>query len=48
MTAQESTPPISIAASSGQGWPLIERFVRSFEAAAARVGGEVVIADGSG
>lgn len=48
MTDVELMPPISIAVSTGQGWPLIERFVRSFETAAARVGGEVVIADGSG
>jgi hypothetical protein len=41
-------PPISIAVSTGQGWPVIERFVRAFEAAAARAGGEVIIADGSG
>jgi hypothetical protein len=41
-------PPISIAVSTGQGWPIIGRFVRAFEAAAGRVGGEVIIADGSG
>ncbi len=40
--------PIAITVSTIQGWPDIERNVRSFEAAADRVGGEVIITDGSG
>ncbi len=48
MPVEPENPPISIVACTGQGWPHIERFVRSFEVAAGRVGGEVVIADGSG
>lgn len=41
-------PAISITVSTIQGWPDIERNVRSFEAAAARVGGELIVTDGSG
>lgn len=41
-------PPISITISTGQGWPAIAAVVRSAEAAAAVVGGEVVVTDGSG
>ncbi|HUP55091.1 MAG TPA: hypothetical protein VM408_06255 [Methylomirabilota bacterium] len=43
-------PPstITITASTVQGWPDIEPNVRSFEAAAAAVGGDVVVTDGSG
>lgn len=40
--------PIAITVATIQGWPAIEPNVRSFEAAAARVGGEVIITDGSG
>jgi len=39
---------ITITASTVQGWPEIEPNVRSFEAAAAAVGGDVVVTDGSG
>ena len=41
------TPAISITVSSGQGWPTIRDTVLSVEAAAAAVGGEVIITDGS-
>lgn len=41
-------PAISITVSTIQGWPEIEPNVRSFEVAAARVGGELIVTDGSG
>src|SRR5688500_7411279 len=44
----ESPPPITVTASTIQGWPEIEPNVRSFEAAAAAVDGNVIITDGSG
>lgn len=40
-------PPFSITVSTIQGWPEIRPSIASFEAAAARVGGEVVVTDGS-
>jgi hypothetical protein len=40
-------PTISIAVSTIQGWPEIRDAVASFEAAAARVGGEVIVTDAS-
>ena len=40
-------PTFSIAVSTIQGWPEIRDAVASFEAAAARVGGEVILTDGS-
>lgn len=40
--------PLSIVVATVQGWPLVRRAVESVEAAAARVGGEVIIGDGSG
>ena len=42
-----SEPTISITISTGQGWPAILETVRSAEASAAAVGGEVVVTDGS-
>jgi hypothetical protein len=42
------TPTMTVTASTVQGWPDIEPYVRSFEAAAAAVGGEVIVTDGSG
>ena len=44
----ESPSTITITASTVQGWPDIEPNVRSFEAAAAAVGGDVIVTDGSG
>jgi hypothetical protein len=41
------SPPITIAVSTIQGWPEIRDAVASFEAAAARAGGEVIVTDGS-
>ncbi len=40
-------PTMSITVGTIQGWPEIRRSVASFEAAAARVGGEVVLMDAS-
>jgi hypothetical protein len=40
-------PSFSIAVSTIQGWPEIRRSVASFEAAAARVGGELIVTDAS-
>jgi hypothetical protein len=40
--------PLSIVIGSIQGWPATERCIRAAEVAAARVGGEVVVFDGSG
>lgn len=40
-------PAFSIAVSTIQGWPEIRVAVASFEAAAARAGGEVILTDGS-
>ena len=40
-------PSFSITVSTIQGWPEIARSVASFEAAAARVGGEVIVTDAS-
>jgi hypothetical protein len=48
MREDAPAPPISIVACTGRGWPAIEPYVRRFEAAAAQVGGEVIVADGSG
>ena len=42
------TTTITVAVATVQGWPDLEPNVRSFEAAAATVGGEVIVADGSG
>lgn len=42
------SPTLTVTASTVQGWPDIEPNVHSFEAAAAAVGGEVIITDGSG
>lgn len=42
------SPSISITISTGQGWPDVRRAVASAEEAAAGVGGEVVVTDGSG
>ena len=39
---------ITITVATVEGWPDIERAVRSFEVAAAAAGGDVLIADGSG
>jgi hypothetical protein len=41
------SPAISITVSTVQGWPAIRRSIASVEAAAATVGGEVVVTDGS-
>ncbi|HET8777338.1 MAG TPA: hypothetical protein VFN76_06720 [Candidatus Limnocylindria bacterium] len=41
-------PPISICVGTTAGWPAIEPCVRSFIDDARRVGGEILIADGSG
>jgi len=41
-------PTLSITVSTIQGWPEIGAAVASFEAAAARVGGEVILTDASG
>jgi hypothetical protein len=43
-----ASPSLSLTVSTVQGWPDIEPNVRSFEAAAAAVGGEVIVTDGSG
>jgi hypothetical protein len=46
-----STPPssrLTITVATVQGWPEIEPNLRSFEAAAAAAGGDVLVADGSG
>jgi hypothetical protein len=50
MSPMPTTTPstITITASTVQGWPDIEPNVRSFEAAAAAVGGDVIVTDGSG
>ncbi len=40
--------PLTITVATGQGWSAIRDNVRTWEAAAARVGGDVVVADGSG
>jgi hypothetical protein len=42
------SPAISITISAVQGWPAIRRAIASAEAAAAAVGGEVVVTDGTG
>lgn len=42
------SPAISITIGTIQGWPAIRRVIASAEAAAAPVGGEVVVTDGSG
>lgn len=47
MTEQPAVP-LSIVVGTIQGWPEIERNLRSFEVAAERVGGEVIVVDGSG
>jgi hypothetical protein len=44
----ESPSTITVTAATVQGWPDIEPNVRSFEAAAAAVGGDVIVTDGSG
>lgn len=41
------SPTISITISTGQGWPDIREAVVAAEVAAARVGGEVIVTDGS-
>jgi hypothetical protein len=46
--SQRPAPPLTIVVASVQGWPHIKAAVASVEAAAARVGGEVIIGDGSG
>jgi hypothetical protein len=50
MSAMPTKSPstITVTASTVQGWPDIEPNVRSFEAAAAAVGGDVIVTDGSG
>jgi hypothetical protein len=45
--AELPTKPLSIVVATVQGWPEIGAAVRSMEVAAARVGGEVVVVDGS-
>ena len=42
------SPAISITISAVQGWPALRLAIASAEAAAAAVGGEVVVADGTG
>ena len=42
------SPTISIVVATVDGWPAIDNAVSSFEIAASAVGGEVIIADGSG
>lgn len=42
------SPAISITIGTVQGWPATKRAIASAEAAAAAVGGEVVVTDGSG
>jgi len=42
------SPAISITISAVQGWPAIRRAIASAETAAAAVGGEVVVTDGTG
>ena len=44
----ERPSPITLTASTVQGWPEIEPNVRSFEAAAAAVDGDLIVTDGSG
>ena len=44
----EATAPLSIVIGSVQGWPEITECVRAAEAAAARVGAELLVLDGSG
>jgi hypothetical protein len=46
--AVDVRPPLSIVVATVQGWPLVRRSVESVEAAADRIGGEVIIGDGSG
>ena len=41
------SPTISITIGTGQGWPEVRDAVASAEVAAARVGGEVIVTDGS-
>jgi hypothetical protein len=41
-------PPLSIVVASVQGWPKTRATIESIEAAAERVGGEVIVGDGSG
>lgn len=50
MTTESASPPssLTIAVATVQGWPEIEPNVRSWEAAAAAAGGDVLVADGSG
>ena len=50
MTTETTAEPsnLTITVATVQGWPEIEPNLRSFEAAAAQVGGDVLIADGSG
>lgn len=43
-----TSPTFSIAVSTIKGWPEIRETVASFEAAVARVGGEVIVMDASG
>lgn len=45
---EQAAVPLSIVVGTIQGWPEIEPNLRSFEAAAERVGGEVIVVDGSG
>src|SRR5687768_2218889 len=47
MMSEELSTPLSIVVGTIQGWPEVEANVRSFEAAAERVGGEVIVVDGS-
>ena len=44
----ETAPPVTVTASTVQGWPDIQPNLRSFEATAAAVGSEVIVTDGSG
>lgn len=48
MTQAPSEPAISLAITTGRGWPMIERYVRALELAAEMADGEVVVVDGSG
>jgi hypothetical protein len=41
-------PPLSIVVATVQGWPKVRASIASVEAAAAQVGGEVLVGDGSG
>jgi hypothetical protein len=48
LARQDIAPPLSIVVATIQGWPTVRASIASVEKAAVRVGGEVIVGDGSG